>query len=165
MWGKWNNVPLARHVSLNNYFHRLSPASIMLDAQQVKPLSNIVKRQLILLCPLAESGRFALQQLPLQRVQLKLHLSLRGVEEAHDSPIGCGVRRHGGTEALCLEVFHTEVHIHRDLHRHWEVVGAVEEGLGDCGRHRSVAALVDALVVMATVIAHSVVGPSLPTAW
>ena len=38
----------------------------MLDAQQVKPLDNIVKRQLILLRPLAKSVRFSLQQLPLQ---------------------------------------------------------------------------------------------------
>ena len=34
---------------VDNQLHRLSPTSIMLDAQQVKPLSNIVKCQLILL--------------------------------------------------------------------------------------------------------------------
>ena len=38
----------------------------MSNAQQVKPLSNIVKPQLILLCPLAKSGGITLQQLPLQ---------------------------------------------------------------------------------------------------
>ena len=51
---------------VDHQLHRLSPAYIMLDAQQVKPLSNIVKCQLILLCPFAKSGCFTLQQLPLQ---------------------------------------------------------------------------------------------------
>ena len=143
---------------VDNQLHRLSLASIMLDAQQIKPLSNVMQRQLILLCPLAKSGRFTLQQLSLQRIQLKLHLALHRVEKVYDGIVSGWIGRYGGTEALCLDVFHTEMHIHRDLHRHGEVVGAVEEGLCDLGRHCRVAALVDALVVMATVIANSVVG-------
>ena len=38
----------------------------MSNAQQIKPLSNVMKRQLILLRPLAKSVRFSLQQLSLQ---------------------------------------------------------------------------------------------------
>ena len=34
---------------VDHQLHRLSPASIMLDAQQIKPLSNVMQRQLILL--------------------------------------------------------------------------------------------------------------------
>ncbi len=51
---------------VDHQLHRLSPASIMSNAQQVKPLSNIVKCQLILLRALAKSSRCTVQQLPLQ---------------------------------------------------------------------------------------------------
>ena len=126
--------------------------------QQIKPFSEVMKRKLILLRALTKSGRFMLQQLPLQRIQFKLHLAFRWIEEAHGSPIGGGIRCYCGIETLCLVVLNTEMHIHRDFHRHGEVVGAIEEGFGYLGRHGRIVSLVHTIIKVLAIVAHGMIG-------
>ena len=80
-------------------------------AQYIKPLRLVLQREFKLLRAFVKGRCGALQQLPLQGIQVKLHLSVLGVIEVHSSVILYGV---GGNESQEIR-FGRFIHAYGDI--------------------------------------------------